>query len=173
VLVPSLVSISGVAWSPSGDEVWCTGIGERLQNGLWGIGLDGRHRDIYISPSRIAVQDVAPDGRALMTVGNLRLGIIASADDPQEQVDLSWLDGSVASDLTPDGRQVLFWEGHEAENPLYASFLRDIDGSAAVRVGEGLCTRISPDRQWVLSLPVSADPQPVPQPLGFGEARTI
>jgi hypothetical protein len=173
IVLPGLVSISGVDWSPSGDEIWCTGIGEQLQNGLWGVGLDGTRREIYISPARIALQDVAPDGRVLVTIGNLRLGIIATAEDPTEQVDLSWFDGSVATDLTADGRQVLFWEGHEAENPHYASFLRDIDGSPAVRVGEGLSTQISPDRKWVLALPVAATPTPVLQPVGLGEPRPI
>ena len=172
-LIPGMTSISGVAWSPSGDEVWASGIHESLQNGIWGVTLDGSRREIYTSPARVMLHDVAPDGRALISLGNLHLGLSVSAGADTREIDLSWFDGSCATDVSADGRQILFWEGHEAENPYYACFLRDVDGSPAVRLGEGNSTRLSPDGQWALAITVRREQELWMYPTGVGEPRRI
>ncbi len=172
-LSPDMTSISGIEWSPAGDEVWCSGINADQQNGIWGFRLDGSHREVYSSPARVSLHDVARDGRVLMSLGNLRLCLSVSPADGAREVDLSWFDGAVATDLSADGRQVLFSEGHEAENPHYAGFLRDVDGSPAVRLGDGTTTRISPDGQWVLAIVSRPDPELFMYPTGMGEPRRI
>ena len=173
VLAKNMTSLSGVAWSPSGDEVWFSGINEDQQNGIWGSALDGSRREIYTSPARISLFDVARDGRALIGLGNLRLGMSASSADSDRETDLSWFDGTVATDLSADGRRVLLTEGHEAENPHYACYLRDVDGSPAVRLGDGVSTRLSADGQWALAITMPPAHELVAYPTGFGEPRVI
>jgi dipeptidyl aminopeptidase/acylaminoacyl peptidase len=173
VLVENQTSVSGICWSASGDEVWFSGINEDQQNGIWGVALDDSRREIYTSPARVSIFDVARDGRALIGLGNLRLGMCASTANDEPEVDLSWFDGTVATDLSADGRQILFTEGHEAENPHYACYLRDVDGSPAVRLGDGVSTRLSADGQWALGITMPPNQELVVYPIGFGETRVI
>jgi hypothetical protein len=172
-LVDDMASVSGIAWSPSGDEVWYSGIDAAQQNGIWGVSLDGRVRDVFGSPARVSLHDVALDGRVLIGLGNLRLGMSVSRAPGEAEFELSWFDGTVATDITSDGRAVLFTEGHEAENPYYACYLRDIDGSPAVRLGEGTSTRLSADGQWALAVTVVPRQELMAYPVGIGEPRAI
>ena len=173
VLSRDMTSVSGLAWSASGDEVWLSGINEAQQNGIWGLALDGSRREIYTSPARVSIFDVARDGRALIGLGNLRLGMSVSPGDGAPEIDLTWFDGTVATDLSADGRQVLFTEGHEAENPHYACYTRSVDGSPAVRLGDGISTRLSADGQWALAITMPPTHELVAHPIGFGEQRVI
>ncbi len=165
--------MSGIAWSPTGDEVWYSGINSEQQNGIWGVSLDGRVREVFNSPARVSLHDVARDGRVLLGLGNLRLGMSVSRAPDEPEFELSWFDGTVATDITADGRTVLFTEGHEAENPHYACYLRDIDGSPAVRLGEGVSTRLSADGQWALAVTIVPRQELLAYPVGIGEPRAI
>jgi hypothetical protein len=95
-----------------------------------------------------------------------------SRGDGEPEIDLSWFDGSVVTDISSDGRTVLFTEGHEAENPHYASYLRELDGSPAVRLGDGVSTRLSADGQWALAILVPRS-ELFAYPVGFGDPRKI
>jgi hypothetical protein len=68
---------------------------------------------------------------------------------------------------------VLYSEEHEAENPRYAAFLRSTDSSAAVRLGEGVGTRLSPDGQWALAVLFFPESDLVIYPTGLGETRSL
>ena len=173
VLLSDMTSISGIAWSPSGDEIWCSGINAELQNSIWGVRLDGSQREIYTSPARVTLHDVAADGRALIGLGNLRIGLSASTALEVREKDLSWFDGSVVSDISADGSQVLFYEGHEAGNPKYACYMRDLSGSPAVRLADGYTTRLSADGLWLLVITLRPEHGLHLYPTGFGEPRSI
>jgi hypothetical protein len=95
----------------------------------------------------------------------------STAASPRER-DLSWLDGSTAWDLSPDGTTMILeeaWEGGGAARSIY---LRTTDGAPAVRLGEGVPLALTPDKAWVLSTPVAAD-QLVLLPTGVGQAKTL
>jgi hypothetical protein len=173
VLIHGMTNVSGICWSPSGHEVWCSGINQHERHGIWGVRLDGSQREIHASPNRVTLHDVAADGRVLMSVGFMRVGLNVSSDDASREVGLSWFDGSVVGDLSSDGRQVLLWEADEAENPHYACYLRDIDGSPAVRLGEGTATRLSADGEWVLAILNRPSHALMMYPTGIGEPRSI
>jgi len=173
MLTPRMTSVSGVAWSPAGDEVWFSGINEMERHGIWGERLAGGHRAIFSSPLRVNLYDVARDGRVLMSNGSLRVGLNVSSDGGDREVDLSWFDGSVVADFSADGREVLLFEADEAENPHYACYLRDVDGAPAVRLGEGTATRLSADGQWVLAILHQPEQHLAMYPTGIGEPRLI
>jgi len=167
-----VASLSGIAWSRSGDEVWCSGIGDDLSNGVWALPVAGGRRTVYTSPARVRLHDIAADGRVLLSVGTLREGIYFGAGGELES-DLSWFDGSIVSDISSDGMQVLFLEALEAENPRYATFLRAVDGAPAVRLGEGYSTRLSPDGAWALTIAMHPASDLVLCPTGLGETRSL
>jgi hypothetical protein len=173
VIAPDLTNLSGLAWSPSGREVWFSGIDGEQRNGIWAASLDGHLRDLHVSATRISLHDVISDGRLLVTLDELRLGLSAgdSSDRPEE--DMAWFDGSVVGALSADGEQMLFSEVAEAENPHYAAYLRRFDGSAAVRLGEGTGMSLSPDGEWALVATHHTHRGLMMHPIGFGESREL
>lgn len=87
--------------------------------------------------------------------------------------DISWFDGTRPMDLASDGSTMVFVESWEAGAPHYVSYLRKTDGSAAVRLGDGDATGLSPDGRWVVLLPPGEPPCPVRLPTGPGEPRRV
>ena len=61
-----LGSLSGLAWSSSGDEILFTASAYGLASSLYAVNRSGRQRLIAHLPGNFAVLDVAPDGRLLM-----------------------------------------------------------------------------------------------------------
>ncbi len=57
--------------------------------------------------------------------------------------------------------------------PSYAVYLRPMDGSPAVRLGEGFALALSPDKRWALSLLLGSAPELILIPTGAGEARRL
>jgi hypothetical protein len=172
LLQSGMTSISGIAWSATGEEVWFSGINPSQQNGLWAAGLDGSVREIMTSATRFTLHDIARDGRVLVGLGSFRFGMYHGTDGVAKEADLTWFDGSAPAALLPEESQLLFWEGHEAENPYYGTYLRGLDGSPAVRLGDGLAVSISPDRQWVASITVRPHGLAL-YATGLGETRTF
>jgi Tol biopolymer transport system component len=88
--------------------------------------------------------------------------------------DLSWLDWSAAFDLTPDGKTLLFAETGEGSGPAYSCFIRGTDGSAPVRLGDGVALSISPDGRWVTANTArAAKPELWLYPTGAGEKKLL
>jgi dipeptidyl aminopeptidase/acylaminoacyl peptidase len=109
-----------------------------------------------------------------MTHESARLGVLAKGPGDSKERELSWLDYSLASDLSPDGKTLLITESGEGGGPGYAAYLRSTDGSPAIRLGEGSTASISPDGKWAISIihPAS-DPQIVLLPTSVGEPRAL
>jgi eukaryotic-like serine/threonine-protein kinase len=166
-------SIQGLAWSPNGNEVWFTATRTGGDRGLFAVDLSGKIRTLARVPGELTLLDVARDGNVLLTRGNDRAGMIGLAPGETKERDLSWLDWSVPSDLSPDGKIVLFQEAGEGGGPKYAVYSRKTDGSPAIRLGEGTGMALSPDGNWVLARP-NATPAPlVLLPMGVGEIRPL
>ncbi|MBI5169107.1 MAG: protein kinase [Candidatus Eisenbacteria bacterium] len=169
----SIINFSGVVWSPSGDRVWCSGLDPANRHGIWSVGLDGAVHDVLMTATRISLHDLRPDGRALVSMDELRTSISLSDSADSPEVDLAWFDGSTACSFSADGEQLLFAEVAEAENPHYATYLRGVDGSPAVRLGEGIGRAVSVDGEWVIAITHTGRRGAVLYPTGFGETREL
>jgi dipeptidyl aminopeptidase/acylaminoacyl peptidase len=86
---------------------------------------------------------------------------------------LSWQDYSYPAQLSRDGKTLLFDEEGEAGGYNYAVYIRNTDGSAAVKLGPALAVSLSPDGKWVISQTTSVPSQLVLLPTGPGEARSL
>jgi dipeptidyl aminopeptidase/acylaminoacyl peptidase len=75
--------------------------------------------------------------------------------------------------MTPDGNAILITESGEGGGPGYAAYLRKMDGSPAIRIGEGATEAFSPDGKWAISIAHPAAPQIVLLPTGVGEPRAL
>jgi Tol biopolymer transport system component len=74
--------------------------------------------------------------------------------------------------VSADGKTLTFFESGEGGGSGYSIYVRKTDGSAAVRLGEGIPGGLSPDGKWVISIFHSlSQPQLVALPTGAGEAR--
>jgi eukaryotic-like serine/threonine-protein kinase len=166
-------SIQGVAWSPSGEDIWFTATRTGGDRSLYGVNLSGTVRLLARVPGELTLLDVDRDGNVLLTRGNDRAGMIGLAPGDVKERDLSWLDWSVPGDLSPDGRTALFSEAGEGGGPKYAVYLRKTDGSPAIRLSEGIGTALSPDGKWALARPNSTPSPLILLPTGVGEAKPL
>jgi Tol biopolymer transport system component len=139
----------GLAWSPSGDEIWFAGgLDEKMARGIYAVGLDGEVRKVYQQAADLLLFDVLADGRALVGSSFQRREVRVGAGG--EERDLSWLDWSLSTFLSRDGRKVLINEQGEGGVEGYSIYLRDTDGSPPVHIGAGIPFALSPDGRWVL-----------------------
>ncbi len=83
--------------------------------------------------------------------------------------EVSWLDGSVVTDISSDGQRVLFSETSESR---WGAFLRRSDGAPAVRLGDGWPLSLSADGKSVLTLQ-SGPARLVLLPTGAGPPKPI
>ncbi len=138
-------SQQGLAWHPSGKEIWFTASELGPNMSLRAVTLEGKERVVLRTAGRLKLHDIAPDGRVLLTREAWRSRVLALTDGQPRPLDLTWLDGSGVTDISPDGSAILCDEWSAAAGPMYATCLRRLDGSAPVRLGEGAGGRFSPD----------------------------
>ncbi len=167
-------SEGGLDWTPRGDEIWFTAAETNsTARSLWAVDLLGKKRKILAVPSGITLQDIAPDGRVLVTVDSERIVMEWTRKDSKDVRDLSWYDWSIAKDISKDGQWILFEESSEPAGPDYATAIRKIDGSPPIRLGDGSAGTLSPDGQWAVSVYTGAPQHISLFPIGPGEARQI
>jgi Tol biopolymer transport system component/predicted Ser/Thr protein kinase len=171
----------GLAWSSDGQEVWFTASELGVDHYLSAVSLAGKERLVTRIPGTLVVFDVWHDGRVLLARAGRRREVMALYQGETKERDLSWLDYSYPADLSPDGKTVLFDEegvggGVQSQNQqqlTYAVYVRDTDGSPAVRLGEGAADALSPDKKWVI-VQTPDDPEQLRLlPTGAGEAQPL
>src|SRR5208282_5947336 len=163
----------GLGWSPNGSEIWFSSTRLGYGRYLSAVTLSGKERLLAREPGTLTLQDVAKDGRVLITRDVPRVGMVGMTTGTTKERDLSWLDWSAPKDLSLDGKNLLFTESGEAGGENYSTYIRGTDGSPAVRLGDGLSFALSPDQKWVLT----GLPKPPVQfnlaPTGAGESRQL
>jgi Tol biopolymer transport system component len=116
------------------------------------------------------------DGRVLVAHHTFIRILAGLVPGNEKERDLSWLDGSVPAALSPDGKTLVFTETGEGSGATPAVYLRKMDGSPAVKLGEGSAIALSPDGRWVLASAPSGGGKPgrlVLLPTGAGESRVV
>ncbi len=172
-LADGFSTAQGLAWAPSGDEIWFTASESGSNRALYAVTRSGRRRVVVKSPGILTLEDISADGRVLLTQSNERIGMVALTADGKEH-DLSWFDWSRAPLLSADGQTLVFTEEGEGGGNGYSVYLRKTDGSPALRLGEGEGLALSPDGKWVLAALVAQRPASlVLLPTGIGEPRPL
>src|SRR5258708_1585362 len=123
VLSPEWISEAGLGWSPDGKEVWFTGVEKGLNRDLLAVNMSGQVRRMLDLPLGLTLEDVAPDGRVLVSLDAERLAL-ATAARHGKAVDLSWHDWNIAKDISRDGGSVLFEDSSEAAGANYSLAIR-------------------------------------------------
>jgi eukaryotic-like serine/threonine-protein kinase len=177
VLTQPLNSLEGLAWSPSGKEIWfvTSPIGEGWANQLRSMDLSGRQTLLLQLEGTSRLHDVFRDGRVLLSREEWRDSLNFRGPGDQNERDLSWFDLSGLTDMAPDGSAIVFWEAGDAPRSASGAdiYLRKTDGSPAIRLGEGGTGALSPDKKSVFVLTDTDPEQLVLMPVGVGEVKRI
>ena len=142
--------LRGLAWHPGG-EVWYTATDVGFNYALFASTKSGKARHILTVPGGLVLDDISSEGRVLMTHSSERTIVMVSTRRHPEEQNLGWLDNTEFFRFSGDGTQIVLGDESSASGARHASFLRNVDGSSAVRVGDGDAIALSPDGEWVLS----------------------
>jgi eukaryotic-like serine/threonine-protein kinase len=168
-------SLQGVAWSPSGEEVWFAASteDEGFADQIRAVDLSGKQRMLLRLPGLTRLLDVSRDGRVLISSDRWRATLAFRGPKDTRERDLSWFDYSLLLDMTPDGKTVIFCESGNSSASTYFLYLRKTDGSPGLRLGEGEFGGLSPDGKWVLTANGVSTAKLAMLPVGSGEIRYL
>jgi len=167
-------STQGLAWSPSGKEIWFTGAEMGSARAMFAVTPAGARRTVLRTPGNLLLGDIRKDGSVLLSHDTGRRGIIGRAPGATEDRDLSWLDWSQPLALSDDGTTLLISEQGDGGGTGYSVYLRKTDGSPAVRLGKGDAEALSPDGKFVLAMQMNPAPSQIMlMPTGAGDAKLV
>jgi serine/threonine protein kinase/Tol biopolymer transport system component len=171
----------GLAWTPNGSEIWITASELGLFHYISAVTLSKEMRLVTRVPGSLVLFDIGKDGHVLLARADRRREVMGLAPGATKERDLSWLDYSYPADLSGDGKTLLFDEEGigggvqygDAEYLTYAVYIRDTEGSPAVRLGEGGAAALSPDKKWVIIYTPTQPAQLKLLPTGAGETKQL
>jgi hypothetical protein len=166
-------SVRGLAWSPSGREIWFTASEAGFARALYAVTTAARLRVLLRAPGDLVLGDVSPAGRAVVAREEVRIGILAHVGGEEKERDLTWLGNGLPADISADGKLLLFFEQASVLGAEYTVCLRRMDGSPPVVLGKGIAYALSPDGAWVLASLPSPEAPLMLLPIGPGEAKEI
>jgi predicted Ser/Thr protein kinase len=138
----------GLAWSSRGTPVVS---GQLLGSapGVYEFQADGNLRIVQRLTGFTHVDDVSAAGDMLFSQVTPQMKM--EWHEPGEDArDLTWLDWTLARDISRDGKWILFDETGLAKRGAAVTYMRATDGSSPIRLGEGLAQEFSPDLRWAL-----------------------
>jgi len=172
VLSSDWASALGLAWSPTGDEIWFTASKAGDDRQLWAVDLSLHQRILLSTPDILTLQDIS-HGRVLLSQDDVHAEVMAMLSGSDKERDFSWLDLSTAVDLSNDGAMLLMDESGQAGGENAATYLRKADGSVPVQLGQGQAAALSTDGKWALSFVSNSTPKLLLQPTGVGQPKEI
>ncbi len=162
----------GLAWAPSGNEVWFTATRTGANRSLYAVSLAGKLRQVTSMPGAMMIQDISKNGRVLFSHGEMRMIMERWSDDAPEQ-DLSWFDLTNVEGMTADGSVVLFDESGEGGGPGYSVYVLRGKPGNVTRIGEGRALALSPDGRFALTQVQGQTTNLQLVPLQPGQMRSI
>lgn len=166
-------SIDGLAWSPSGNEIWFTASKTGGSRSLYAVSEAGKLRRISNSPLSLRVLDVANSGSALVSLDDYRTTIMAELPGDTLETDLSKFDFSYVEDISANGKLVLFTEGGAGGGRHYTAFVYNQQTHQTTRVGSGRGFALSPDGRSALMMDPENRADLMLVPLAGGRPRSI
>jgi len=147
-LSTSWFTVWGIAWSPRGT-ICLSGQRAASSPSLYEIRQDGTLRVLQSLTGFPYLTDISASGEMLFIQATPQMKM--EWHEPGEDArDLSWLDWTLARDISRDGKWILFDETGPGTAGVAAAYMRATDGSPAVRLGDGVAMEFSPDGQWAL-----------------------
>ncbi len=171
-LTSRFVASAGLAWRPDGNEIWFTATKTGAKSDLHAVTLSGRERTVYAAPVNIALHDISKDGRVLLSTDQARMKLMFRGPADTRERELSWLDWSLLSTMSRDGKFLAFFESGEGAGDTPICYLRETGSGAAVSLGPGNFPDLSPDGQAVVAVEAGGGGVVI-YPVGPGQARRV
>src|SRR5207237_94936 len=126
----------------------------------------------------LIVQDVAADGRWLVTRDVVRRELLVHTERDSATRRAGWLDNPFWGTISHDGQLLAFAEGSSESGAYYSVMLRPMDGGKAVRLGVGAPawfsgTAFSRDHRLLLAFVQTRPARLVIYPTGAGVERVV
>ena len=137
----------GLSWSPSGKEIWFSAMSESPLT-VMAMDMKGNVRVVLNAPVQLYLKDISRDGQLLLSRGEFTADIMAQPPGQTAQRKLTWYGWSLMNDISDDGQTILFMEAGSTGFD-WGSYIRRMDGSDAVRIGEMGYGHFSADQKWV------------------------
>lgn len=153
VITDEWSGIEGLAWNSSTGEIWFTASKAGEAYALYATTPAGKTRLVNRIPGNLILYDISQNGQVLLSRAFQSTDVYGCAAARGEKSDrnLSWLRLVGIGDLAADGSTFIFTHFGEGSGKNYAVYLRNTDGSPAVRLGEGRALALSPDKKFVLA----------------------
>ncbi len=151
VLSSGWASALGLAWHPSGREVWFTATRSGANRAVMAVDLRGHVRQISRVPGDLQLQDIDSSGKVLVARTTQRITMFFGNLNDNSEQDISWFDWSRAVAISADGKSVLFDETGEGGGKQYSVYLYKAQTHSAERLSEGRAMDLSADGQWALT----------------------
>ena len=155
---------TGLAWSPDGSRLWFSTGSQRGETTISSMSLGGAARAEWRMSGDVTLQDLSHDGRLLVRTDEVQGGTLVVKPGADEPVDLSWLDRSQAVGVSQSAGTVLL-------NDAAGVYLRSLDGSPALHLGDVTGRALSEDGRFVIAQRTEQQFQLVP--VGVGTARDL
>jgi hypothetical protein len=183
-------NIRALAWAPDDAEIWFTAGMNDVRDSLIATDLSGRTRDVYRSLSNIRVEDIASDGRVLLSTQVTRLDVLYLDYEKGTSALMSWTRSQSMAAFSADRKLMMSifepgaqgdagigqtgWTSSQAESGWIA-VLRKPDGTFDQVLGEGKALDLSPDGRWalVVSEHPGQDTTLIGWPTGPGQPRRM
>jgi DNA-binding winged helix-turn-helix (wHTH) protein/Tol biopolymer transport system component len=151
VLSAGWESLDGLAWHPSGKEVWFTAAQSGVERNLMAVSLEGKTRLVARSPGGLQLRDIARSGEVLVNRSNARMSMLSGTVPQTSEKDISWLDWSVPAGISADGNTILFSESGAGGGTGYSVFIYRRGSQSPEKIGSGRALDLSDDGRWVLT----------------------
>jgi len=166
-------SADGLAWVPSGREVWFTAARSGAIRSLYAVSLAGRVRPAGSFLGILTLHDISRSGRVLISREQPRVMMAGILNGGSREEDLSWFDFSHAADISEDGGVILFDETGEGGGAHHAVYIRRSGASSAMRIGDGFAMALSPDGTEAITMPDRDQTRLNLVPLTLGQPRAL
>ena len=168
-------ALEGMAWHPSGKEVWYSAAAAGDQYCIRASTPEGKERTVYCGTSGTRVHDITAAGKTLVSTEVQRFTTALVQHGSSDERDLTGLGAPINPRLTPDGTEAVISDVSERAGSDYSVYAQKMDGSAAVKIGSGgYGTDVSDDGKWVLVVLPGETPGKVQViPVRAGEAKTL
>jgi len=167
-------SVRGMAWAPSGKEIWFTASQNAEPQKLMAVDRQGAVRNILQSPGYLWLQDISPSGKVLLADSQEGGGIsFHSASETVDRfVDVA-SESNTVDGISSDGTRISVTYSGANSGVDYSAYFAKNDGSPPIRIGDGSGMGITPDGKHILVSMATATAHLRLYPTGTGEPRDI